>query len=164
MSSFRTRQLQRLFSRYQEEVGVTDLTSLKDVGVWALDKRLWQPERAGQLRQFSAELARALREEFYTDPQGRRVRTKHAVRIPPAQAGGEQQSLWGDIRTMNRKQMARSAQQRRQGIVADCFHLKTDVDSFNDNRSADDPIQLSFDFRADLAEREIEREPQAATA
>jgi hypothetical protein len=150
-------QLQGLFRRYQEEVGITSLTSLKDVGLWAINKGLWEPRRADMLRQFSEEMARALREEFYTDPQGRRVRTKHAVRIPPATAGGEQQSLWGDIRSMSRKDMETSAQQRRHGIVADCLHLKTDVDSFNDNRSPDNRIQVSFDFRADLAELEVER-------
>ena len=44
--------------------------------------------------------------------------------------------------------------QRRRQIVGDCRQLKTDVDSFNQNRDPDDPIQMSFDFTNDLLELE----------
>ena len=155
--------MQALFRRYEQQVGVTGLTSLKDVGHWAIDQGLWKPRHADMLRQFSSEMARALREEFYTDPQGRRVRTKHAIRVPPTKAGGEQKSLWGDIRWMTKEQMETSAKQRRHGIVWDCHHLKTDVDSYNDNCSPADPIQSSFDFTADIDELEAERELAAAS-
>ena len=45
-------------------------------------------------------------------------------------------------------------QQRRQQIVGDCRQLKTDVDSFNDNRSKDKPIPMIFNFTYDLMELE----------
>ena len=41
---------------------------------------------------------------------------------------------------------------RRRQIVGDCRQLKTDVDSFNENRIPDAPIQLVLDFTADVAE------------
>jgi hypothetical protein len=144
-------QMQQLFRRYQEEVGISGPTTLKDVGVWAITGGLWRPTEGAVLSKFTADMGQALRLEHYTDPQGRRVRTKHPVRLPREEAG-EQLVLWDDIRTTTRQHMEMSAQQRRQAIVADCHQLKIDVDSFNENRNAD--IQLSFDFRADLAELE----------
>jgi len=44
--------------------------------------------------------------------------------------------------------------QCREGAVHDCKRLKDDVDSFNEYRSPDKPIQMSFDFTNDLAELE----------
>jgi len=97
------------------------------------------------------DLSRALREEYYTDPQGRSVRTKHAARI---KKDGENLSFWDDIRTAERPHMEMAFQQRRQGIVGDCRQLKTDADSFNQNANSGPPIQLIFDFTDDLAELE----------
>ena len=149
--------MQALFRQYQAAKGIKGPTTLEGVGTWAIREGLWAPKPKDVLRQFTADMGKALREEFYTDPQGRRVRTKHPIRLPKKESG-EQLVLWDDIRTMSRKHMETSAQQRRHGVVADCYHLKTDVDSFNDNRSPDKPIQISFDFRTDLAELEAERE------
>jgi hypothetical protein len=146
-------QMQQLFRRYQEEVGISGPTTLKDVGIWAINEGLWRPPEGTVLSKFTADMGQALRLEHYTDPQGRRVRTKHPIRLPREEAG-EQLVFWDDIRTATRQHMEMSAQQRRQAIVADCHQLKIDVDSFNENRSPGNPIQLSFDFRADLAELE----------
>lgn len=154
--------MQALFRQYRAEEGIKGPTTLEGVGTWALRKGIWAPHPRDILRQFTADMGKALREEFYTDPQGRRVRTKHPIRLEKKEKA-EQLVLWNDIRTMSRNHMETSAQQRRHGIVADCNHLKTDVESFNDNRSPDNPIQISFDFRADLAELEAERELLAAT-
>jgi hypothetical protein len=45
-------------------------------------------------------------------------------------------------------------QQRRQQIVGDCRQLKSDVDSYNENRNPSSPIQMVFDFTLDLVELE----------
>ena len=95
------------------------------------------------------ELAKAMREEYFTDPQGRRVRAKHAAKFFKE---GKQTTLWGDIRTEGRSFMAVSFQNRRQAILGDCHQLKTDLDSYNQNVNAEEPIQVIFDFTTDLAE------------
>jgi len=41
---------------------------------------------------------------------------------------------------------------RRNQILGECRQLKTDVDSYNDRRCADNPIQVAFDFTVDLEE------------
>lgn len=42
--------------------------------------------------------------------------------------------------------------QRRRAILGDCRQLNLDVDSFNENRAPENPIQLIFDFTNDLLE------------
>lgn len=101
------------------------------------------------------QLARAMREEYIVDPQGRRVRAKHAARI-------KQAVLWDDIRTASREHMQIALQQRRQQIVGDCHQLKLDVESYNENRNYDTPIQMVFDFTIDLIEMEMEKKPELA--
>jgi hypothetical protein len=92
-----------------------------------------------------------MREEYYVDPQGRSVRRKHAARVI---LHGEQRTLWDDIRTVEPQHMRIAFQQRRQQIVGDCWQLKLDADSYNENRNFDRPIQMIFDFEQDLAELE----------
>jgi hypothetical protein len=48
--------------------------------------------------------------------------------------------------------MERAFQQRRRHIVGECRQLKNDVDSWNDGRSNEEPIQLLLDFTEDVAE------------
>src|SRR5688572_32970677 len=117
-------QMQGLVARYQRETGATVFT-LTEVGEWALDTGAWVPHRSAILRQFSSELSRALRQEFVTDPQGRRIRAKHAVK-----RGAEQGALWADIFTAPREHIQRAFAQRREQIVHDCRQLRTDVDSY----------------------------------
>lgn len=100
-----------------------------------------------------------MRDEYIIDPQGRKVRAKHAATI---KKGDEQETLWEDIRTGNREHMAVAFQQRRQQIVGDCHQLKTDVDSFNDNQNSEQPIQLCLDFTEDVAEIEAVKDYDAA--
>ena len=65
---------------------------------------------------------------------------------------GEQITLWDDIRTATPKHMEIAFQQRRQQVVGDCRQLKTDVDSYNENRKPERPIQIIFDFTFDIEE------------
>jgi hypothetical protein len=139
-------QLQDLASQYQAATGSLRFRSA-EVGAWAIANGLWQPSHEAILRQFSGELSRALREEYIEDPQGRRVRAKHAIR-----EAGEQGRLWADINTAPREHMLVAFQQRREQIVADCVQLKTDLDSYNDNQNDGEPIQMGLDFTHDVNE------------
>ncbi len=121
----------------------------KQMAAWAIREGRWRPQPAALIGQCAEELARALREDYYVDPQGRTVRTKHAARL---EQHGEQLVLWADIRTADPTHMEIAFQQRRQQIVGDCRQLKADVDSYNENANVGMPIQMVFDFSQDLAE------------
>jgi hypothetical protein len=125
---------------------------LADVYAWARRRGRWEAPPASQLRQFKEEMARAAREEHYTDPQGRRVRRKHAAVV--FTEAGRQLSLWADIETAQPAHMRLALEQRRRGVLGDLAQLKADMDSYNQNNNPrpDEPIQLSFNFEGDLAE------------
>ena len=143
-----TEQMQRIVNVYREEGGKWPTTA-RAIAYWAIENGYWRPQPSTIVNQCAELLSRAMREEYITDPQGRKVRAKHAARIDQE---GEQLVLWADIRTASRSYMETAFKQRRNQIVSDCYQLKTDVDSFNENRSADRPIQMVFDFTYDLEE------------
>ncbi len=145
-------QMQTLARDYQAATGSVTFT-LKEMGAWALHEGRWEPGHDAILRQFCDEMGRALREEYIRDPQGRRVRAKHAVREE-----GETGFLWADIQTAPREHMVVAFDQRRGQIIADCAPLKADIDSYNDNQNDGDPIQLRLDFKNDVLEYELGRE------
>jgi hypothetical protein len=145
-------QMQEIVRKYKaarEEWPAT----LKQIAAWALYQDLWAPQQILLITKCAEDLGRALREEYITDPQGRRVRAKHAARMDRDE--GEQGALWDDIRTAPHEHMQLAFQQRRQGIVGDCHRLRIDVESYNDNRNPIEPIQMSFDFTNDVLEMEM---------
>jgi hypothetical protein len=155
-----TETLQVLVEKYRQ-AGQKWPATTQEIARWARQKRLWEPQEKNLIDQLARDLSRALREEFSTDPQGRRVRTKHAARfaddVLPDEEGEphkRQTVLWADIRTDSADHIIRALQQRRRQIVGNCKQLKTDADSFNDNHPSGKKIQLNLDFEADLAEME----------
>jgi hypothetical protein len=142
--------LQAMVDKYTKAGGRWPATT-HEIAAWAIQNHLWAPQPSALIDQCAEQLSRAMREQYITDPQGRVIRAKHAARI---ERDGVQTVLWADIRTAPRIHMAIAFQQRRQQIVGDCRQLKVDVDSYNENQSPSDPIQMVFDFRADLIELE----------
>lgn len=124
------------------------------IAIWAINSGYWKPSRGRVISQCARDLARAMREEYYTDPQGRHVRVKHAARYSDKQDDGSktQTTLWDDIRTSTHEHMTRAFGLRRGQIVGECKQLKTDIDSYNDNNKEGKKIQTSLDFRDDVAE------------
>ena len=143
-------QLQRIVSRYIDNSLEWPATT-RQIASWAIGEGLWKPKPSDFVDQCAELLARAMREEYIRDPQGRKIRAKHVARI---ERQGKQLNFWGDIRTAPREHLTVAFQQRRQQIVGDCRQLKADVDSFNENRSPLRPVQMVFDFTKDLQELE----------
>jgi len=148
--------LQTLVEQYRSEEHV-DSVNLEDAAAWMIRNKHWMPRARKQIDMLKAELRTALREEYITDPQGRRVRRKHAQRIYNIVEDGKckQMVLWHDIETATRPQMQACSQQRRQAVVMDCKQLKQDVDSYNENYNKSVPIKLLWDFTDDLADLEF---------
>lgn len=140
-------QLQHIVTEYMQAEQPWPATT-REIAGWAIREGLWRPQPSAMVRQCADELANALREEYITDPQGRAVRAKHVVRQ-------HQTALWADIRTAPAEYMQMAFQQGRQQIIGDCRQLKVDVDSYNQNYSKGEPIQMVFDFTYDLEELEL---------
>jgi len=144
-------QLQHFFKMYASEKGLDGPVDPHDVAAWAYSKKLWEPRRIDVIDQLAEDLARAWREEYRTDRFGRRYRAKHAVKG----LGPKQGTLWADIASAPRLHMEKAFAQRRQQVVGDCLQLKTDVDVFNDQRKAEEPIALVLDFTKDVEELQL---------
>ena len=145
-----TEQIQRIANMYRQSGEPIPATS-HQIAAWAIREGLWHAQPDALINQCAEELARAMREEYITDPQGRPVRAKHAARF---KIDGQQRSFWDDIRTAERSFMEVAFKQRRQQIVGDCRQLKVDVDSYNENANPGTPIQLVLDFTLDVLELE----------
>lgn len=126
----------------------------RQIAIWAINNGHYRSHHAKVVAKAAEELATAMREEYYTDPQGRRVRALHVARIVTRSSDGSrtQGMLWDDIRNAPREFMERAFQLRRRQIVGECKQLKIDVDSFNENRADAVPIQIQLDFRDDVDE------------
>lgn len=144
-------QMQRLADQYLEQTGKI-AASARDMAVWAINNRLWEAQPSALIKQCAEDFARAMREEYVKDPQGRRVRVKHMAIL---EFGGEQIPLWADMRTATRDHMEHAFQQRRRSIVGDCKQLKNDMDSYNENFNSGAAVQVVFDFTEDLEEAEL---------
>ena len=119
--------------------------SSKMIARWAIRNKKWARDESAVLQACARDISRALREEYYTDPQGRRVRVNHAARL-----GRDQETLWGDVRTSPPEFRETAYAQRRLQIVGDCKQLKTDVDSYNDNNAKGRFVRMLWDFTYDV--------------
>ncbi|MGD0631789.1 MAG: hypothetical protein ABR987_20855 [Terracidiphilus sp.] len=125
--------------------------STHDMGEWAVSTGHFEASRDFAVNQCAELLSRSMREEYLTDAKGRRVRKYHAARV---RLEGKQLTLWADIETAPRRHMELAFAQRRKQVVDDCRQLKLDVDSYNDSKPKERPIQIVFDFTVDLEELE----------
>jgi hypothetical protein len=127
------------------------------IAAWAIENKKMDVPRRNAIMLCVRELAQAMREDFFADPQNRRVRRKHVVpeTIERPDGSHEQFLLWVDILDANPDQMQRAFQYRRNLVLGDCRHLKTDVDSYNDNNRDGAHIQMIFNFTNDLLESEL---------
>ncbi len=123
------------------------------IAEWAINIGIWKPQSETLVKQAVDEFTDAMRNEYITDPQGRRVRVKHAARV---KREGKQVTLWGDWNS-DPLFMAISYAQRRRLIVGEAYQLKLDVDSYNQNANAGRQIAMSFNFESDIAEKEAIR-------
>ncbi|NLT24636.1 MAG: hypothetical protein GXX82_16460 [Syntrophorhabdus sp.] len=146
-----TKLLQKIVQDYIN-AGEAWPASAHEIAKWAVNNKRWQPQSSAIINQCADRIAQAMREEYITDPQGRKVRAKHAIKM---ERDGKQVGFWDDMRWASREHMGVAFQQRRQQVVGDCRQLKTDLDSYNDNYNKESPIQMSFNFTHDLEELEL---------
>ena len=153
-SRIRTRQtrreaIQAIIDKWREN-HPGQLVDMRKVYRWAIKESLYDPPHIDVEKIGAREFSRAAGAQYYTDPQGRAVRKKHAAAYP--QGDGTQLFLWGDIEDADPRHMHLAFSQRRGSALGDVKQLKTDKDSFNDNNRFGAFIDMSFNFDEDLAE------------
>ena len=94
--------------------GGTEPIDLDALAQFAIDNELYQKRSRELLIMCKRDFSRAYREQYHKDPQGRSVRTFHAVK----EARGESQHVfWADMRTAPEEHMENAFRQRRTLIV-----------------------------------------------
>ena len=149
------RSLQELVAKYRKAGNPWPAQSI-EIAQWAYEKGLWKPYQADIMRLLARDLSQSMRTEYFIDGQGRKVRRKYPVRKKVRDEWGvpRQTFLWADANDATREHMEMHFQQRRQQRVGEIIQLKTDLDSYNENRNPGPAIQLSWDFTEDIADHE----------
>jgi hypothetical protein len=148
MASY-SKQMQKIVEEYRAS-GEPWPSTAKIMAAWAINTGRWELPASAAINKCAEDIAAAMREEYFVDRKGRRVRLLHPVQT--RSVDGEQMTLWDDMRTAPRSHMHLSFQQKRKGIFWDCHQLKDDVDSYNDAHPHEEQIEIVFDFTMDLAE------------
>ena len=142
-----TEQLQKIANDYMAS-GEPWPATKRQIAAWAVRNGLWKPHPELLVAKCAEDLGQAMAGEHFTDPQGRSVRAKHAARMGT-------DWLWDDHRIMGRRHATISFALRRSQMVGECKQLKSDVDSYNENRCPEKPIQMNFNFTKDLEEASL---------
>ncbi len=144
------KQMRKFFREYEAE-GNPMPADLNDVYEWARLTGRWEPSQEIARRAFVEDMSRALREDYFTDDAGNRVRAMHPAAV---KKDGAQFHLWQDARTAAHGHMAAAFAGRRNGVVGDLKQLKVDVDWYNRTFADRPAIQLVLNFEDDIAELE----------
>ena len=142
-------QLQGLWRAYEQEHDHAPASACEVVD-WAVSHGLLALPRVDPRDVLASQMARALREEYGEDAQGRRYRVNHAMRVTK---GGVQTTFWGILGRASHDHMQRAFTQRREQVIGDLVQLQTDVEVYNEMVPDKSPIQLVLDFSDDVAER-----------
>lgn len=134
------------------DAGGQEPIDLDDLARFAIHEGYWERAPSKLIQLCKRDFAKAFREQYHIDPQGRHVRTYHARKS--RDEASTQKVFWADLRAAPPEHMEVAFQQRRNQIAGECRQLKQDVDSYNDNNTDSKFIQMEFNFTDDVAELE----------
>jgi hypothetical protein len=136
------------------------------VAAWALETGLYRPEPIDPQKLLRRSIRRALREDYFEDPQGREVRAYHPEMIEVRTGEGVMwKSRWHRIFEMPPELMRTAGQLRRRGAYRDVLQISIDFESYNDNNVFKAVVDVpDFNFNKDLEESRLPTEyPEGPT-
>jgi hypothetical protein len=148
-----------IWDQYRDEVSA-DPADLRELGNWAIKRRLWSPRPVDIEASFARDMADVLREQTRRDKDGREYRAF----IPAKSSGKDGAPLfkWADIDLAPRPHVEKGVQNERRQIANDCFALAMKVDHYNAMHPKEEPLQIPFNFEEDIEEMKIARGINAA--
>jgi hypothetical protein len=148
--STRNERLQNIYHLYKEKTGNVSVDS-EQLAEWAMTRGMAAPQPKTAKELLAAQFSDALRAEYSTDEEtGLEYRKNHNIRYP--KSDGRQGTLWFDIDDASFAQMSASLTNRRQQMVGDAVHLKTDEFIWNKKNPSEQQIELRMDFSEDVQE------------
>jgi hypothetical protein len=144
----------RIVEPFRKEHGDGDF-SLDEMTVWAIQKKLWAPTMKTQMALLRAEISEAM-QSARREYNGLKVRQYHCVQRR-LDSGGVQ-TLWSHIDVATPEFMEQSFGRRRQSEANRCYQLHSDIIYWNEKKNPGKPLEVLFDFRDDIADRDHARE------
>ena len=153
------KQLLKFIDEYRE-INDGEKTA-REIAAWLLHEKKCQPTPQEAIDILTRHVSRAMRGQFSIDPDGRKVRQKHAVRRNIENSGGGVmlQTFWQDMELATPQFMYESFQQRRGTLADGAWQLDQDVTSYNKFHNKGAPLQIMLDFRDDVEERKMFLKP-----
>lgn len=139
-------EMQRFIRHYRDVTGnkewdMHEVAKMAESMGWPL------PVPPTPLELLAKQFSKAARQETRKDKStGRPYRVNHAFSAD----GNPQKTLWIDIDEAPRKNMWKSAVNRREQMVGDAFQLTLDLDHWNSVNPSEEPIVLPLDFTEDV--------------
>jgi hypothetical protein len=122
--------------------------SREQIAEWAVAHERYQLTRGMAVSQCAERLSKAMGLQHVKDKTGRSIRKYYAARM---RENGQLVMKWDDLNA-ERPFMEVAAANRRNQILGQCWQLKNDMDSYNERRCPEEPIQMDFNFNIDLEE------------
>lgn len=146
--------IHKIVEPYQKAHGGEASTSI-EMAAWALDNKLWAPTRKSQIALLRAEISEAMqaaRREY----KGLKVRQYHCIQRQLED--GAVQTVWSHIDVATDEFMEQSFARRRRAEANRLYQLHSDIIYWNEEKNPGRPVEMLFDFRDDIADREHARE------
>lgn len=140
-------QLVQIVSDYRAAGNPWPATRIQ-IADWAVEHEKYQLTRGMAVAQCAERIAKAMGLEHVRDAKGRSVRKFYAARLREEGQGVIRWDDWNAARPF----MEVATANRRNQILGECKQLKDDVDSYNERRTPENPIQIEFNFTIDLEE------------
>jgi hypothetical protein len=153
------KQLLKFIDEYKQ-INTGEKTA-REIAAWLLAENKCKPTQQEEIDILTRHVSRAMRAQFTIDPDGRKVRQKHAVRrkIQDSDGSFKQQTFWQDMDLASPQFMFESFQQRRGTLADGAWQLDQDLASYNKFYNKGVPLQIMLDFRDDVEERKMFLKP-----
>jgi len=132
-----------IMREWQIETGA-EVIDVDAASAWAIDTGKYKRKPPSMQQLCKQDMKRALQHSHYTDPQGSKVRTMHAVKLAFV---GEQRPLYIDIRTAKPDIMQMSFDQNFERIANDVRRHSIETQSYDNNNPYGATLTLfNYDF------------------
>lgn len=133
----------------------TDTIDVDLAADWAVATGRYIREPISPKKQCMQDMRRALQQATYLDPQGNKVRTKHAVR----NYKGQQLTLWVDVRTGKPEIVKEAFTQSWEGIANDVKRHAIEKQSYDLNNAYGTTLPMfDYDFNQQAEEARMSGE------
>ena len=145
------RQIQSIIEKYVAETGQTELV-MPEVTAWAVKNGHCDLPIADALKQLAKQFSKAASTAMITGDDGKPVRKF----LPYREVKGHKQlTLWSDIHDLSIENMRCSVQLVRRQVRSTIIQTDRNIEYFNNHVNPGDPIQLSWNFDADIDESKL---------